>query len=104
MALNVTTAVIGENCNTATASPSLAQWDVGQILKIEGVDLPSAYQVDFSTEYTRNAIQKIGNRIMSAMRIVMIQSPVFPAILDTLSLLILRHLLFRPFSEWKDLL
>ena len=61
MALNVTTAVIGENCNTATASPSLAQWDVGQILKIEGVDLPSAYQVDFSTEYTRNAIQKIGN-------------------------------------------
>ena len=61
MALNVTTAVFGEGCNTATASPSLAQWDVGQILKIEGVDLPSAYQVDFSTEYTRNAIQKIGN-------------------------------------------
>ena len=61
MALNVTTAVFGENCNTATASPSLAQWDVGQILKIEGVDLPSAYQVEFSTVYTRNAIPKIGN-------------------------------------------
>ena len=61
MALNVTTAVIGEGCNTATASPSLAQWDQGQVLKIEGVDLPSAYQVEFSTEYTRNAIQKIGN-------------------------------------------
>ena len=61
MALNVTTAVIGSGCNTATATPSLAQWDVGQVLKIEGVDLPAAYQVDFSTEYTRNAIQKIGN-------------------------------------------
>lgn len=61
MALNVTTAVIGSGCNTATATPSLAQWDMGQVLKIEGVDLPAAYQVDFSTEYTRNAIQKIGN-------------------------------------------
>lgn len=61
MALNITTAVIGSGCNTATATPSLAQWDVGQVLKIEGVDLPAAYQVDFSTEYTRNAIQKIGN-------------------------------------------
>ena len=61
MALNVTTAVIGSGCNTATASPSLVQWDVGQVLKIEGVDLPAAYQVEFSTEYTRNAIQKIGN-------------------------------------------
>ena len=61
MALNVTTAVIGSGCNTATATPSLAQWDVGQVLKIEGVDLPAAYQVEFSTEYTRNAIQKIGN-------------------------------------------
>ena len=61
MALNVTTAVIGSGCNTATASPSLAQWDQGQVLKIEGVDLPSAYQVEFSTEYTRNAIPKIGN-------------------------------------------
>ena len=61
MALNVCTAVIGSGCNTATATPSLAQWDVGQVLKIEGVDLPAAYQVEFSTEYTRNAIQKIGN-------------------------------------------
>ena len=61
MALNVTTAVIGSGCNTATASPSLAQWDQGQVLKIEGVDLPSAYQVEFSTEYTRNAIPRIGN-------------------------------------------
>ena len=61
MALNVTTAVIGSGCNTATATPSLAQWDQGQVLKIEGVDLPAAYQVEFSTEYTRNAIPRIGN-------------------------------------------
>ena len=61
MALNVTTAVIGSGCNTATAPPSLAQWDQGQVLKIEGVDLPSAYQVEFSTEYTRNAIPQIGD-------------------------------------------
>ena len=61
MALNVTTAVFGENCNTATATPSLAQWDQGQKLKIEGVDLPASYQVEFSTAYTRNAIQQIGD-------------------------------------------
>lgn len=61
MALNVTTAVFGENCNTATASPSLAQWDKGQVLQISGVDLPDAYQVEFSTVYTRNAIPVIGN-------------------------------------------
>ena len=61
MALNVTTAVFGEGCNTATATPSLAQWDQGQKLKIEGVDLPASYQVEFSTAYTRNAIQQIGD-------------------------------------------
>jgi len=61
MATNVTTAVFGEGCNTATASPSLAQWDKGQVLQISGVDLPDAYQVEFSTVYTRNAIPMIGN-------------------------------------------
>lgn len=61
MALNVTTAVFGEGCNTATASPSLVQWDKGQVLQISGVDLPDAYQVEFSTVYTRNAIPVIGN-------------------------------------------
>lgn len=73
MALNVTTAVIGSGCNTATATPSLAQWDVGQVLKIEGVDLPAAYQVEFSTEYTRNAIQKIGNADGVAVPNVLLQ-------------------------------
>lgn len=47
MALNVTTAVIGGGCQRAAASPSLAQWDRGQILKITGVDLPVTYNVEF---------------------------------------------------------
>ena len=61
MALNVTTAVFGEDCNTATASPSLAQWDTEQILQISGVELPDSYKVEFSTVYTRNAIPAIGD-------------------------------------------
>ena len=61
MALNVTTAVFGEGCNTATASPSLAQWDTEQVLQISGIDLPDSYKVEFSTVYTRNAIPKIGD-------------------------------------------
>ena len=47
MALNVTTAVIGGGCQRAVSSPSLAQWDRGQILKITGVDLPQVYNVEF---------------------------------------------------------
>ena len=61
MALNVTTAVFGENCNTATASPSLAQWDTEQVLQISGIELPDSYKVEFSTVYTRNAIPEIGD-------------------------------------------
>ena len=61
MALNVTTAVFGEGCNTATASPSLAQWDTEQVLQISGIDLPDSYKVEFSTVYTRNAIPAIGD-------------------------------------------
>ena len=61
MALNVTTAVFGEGCNTATASPSLAQWDTEQVLQISGIDLPDSYKVEFSTVYTRNAIPVIGD-------------------------------------------
>ena len=60
MALNVTTAVIGSGCNTATASPSLAQWDKGQILQISGVELPETYKVEFSNGDTLEAIPAIG--------------------------------------------
>ena len=60
MSLNVTTAVIGSGCNTATASPSLAQWDNGQILQIEGADLPDTYKVEFSNGETLSAIPALG--------------------------------------------
>lgn len=60
MALNITTAVIGSGCNAATASPSLAQWDRGQILQISGVELPETYKVEFSNGDTLEAIPAIG--------------------------------------------
>lgn len=60
MALNITTAVIGTGCNAATASPSLAQWDKGQILQISGVELPETYKVEFSNAETLSAIPAIG--------------------------------------------
>lgn len=61
MALNVTTAVFRPGFNIATASPSLVQWDQGQVLKFEGVELPSAYQVEFTNAVTVQAITMIGN-------------------------------------------
>ena len=61
MALNITTATIGSGCNTATASPSLVQWDRGQILVIEGVTLPETYQVEFTTINTVTAIPMLGS-------------------------------------------
>lgn len=73
MALNVTTAVFGENCNTATASPSLAQWDTEQVLQISGIDLPDSYKVEFSTVYTRNAIPEIGDASGVAIPNVLLQ-------------------------------
>ena len=73
MALNVTTAVFGENCNTATASPSLAQWDTEQVLQISGIELPDSYKVEFSTVYTRNAIPEIGDASGVAIPNVLLQ-------------------------------
>ena len=60
MALNTTTATIGSGCNTATASPSLVQWDRGQILQIEGLTLPETYQVEFSGGGTVQTVPVIG--------------------------------------------
>ena len=60
MALNITTAVLGSGCNTAVASPSLVQWDQGQILKIQGPQLPEDYQVEFSVESRVSAMIRIG--------------------------------------------
>lgn len=61
MALNVTTAVIIPGCKRTASKPSLAQWDQGQILKIEGVDLPQAYQVEFCCRGDTVTITQIGN-------------------------------------------
>lgn len=60
MTLNVTTAAIASGANTAIAQPSLAQWDQGQILKIEGVELPESYQVEFSGGGTVRTVPMIG--------------------------------------------
>ena len=60
MALNVTTAVIGNGCQRATASPSLVQWDRGQILKITGVDLPVAYNVEFCCQGDQTTTPMLG--------------------------------------------
>lgn len=61
MALNTTTAVIGNGCNTATAAPSLVQWDQGQILIIEGVQLPEAYQAEFCCQGDDETVTMLGN-------------------------------------------
>ena len=59
--LNVTTAVITSKNITAVANYRY-QYDTGQILKIVGVDLPFAYQVDFSNyEEDEDSIPQIGN-------------------------------------------
>lgn len=61
MALNTTTAVIGSGCNTATATPSLVQWDQGQILKIEGVQLPETYQAEFCCQGDTETMTMLGS-------------------------------------------
>ena len=61
MALNVTVATFPTGCNTAVAQPSLVQWDRGQILQFEGIELPTSYQVEFTTQETVLAIPMIGD-------------------------------------------
>ena len=61
MALNVTTAQLAGSCQRATASPSLVQWDQGQILKITGAELPAAYQVEFCNPGDTHTITQIGD-------------------------------------------
>lgn len=56
---NVVTAVYNGTGRCKTAS--LYQWDYGQRLQIKNVDLPSAYEVQFSDSFHGNAITQIGN-------------------------------------------
>ena len=61
MALNVLTAAIGGGCQRATAIPSAVQWDRGQILQIEGVTLPFAYNVEFCCQGDATTVTMIGD-------------------------------------------
>ena len=47
---NVITARFAPASHTATISGTLWQWDWGQVLRIEGLELPAAYEVQFSSD------------------------------------------------------
>ena len=48
--MNTTRAIFRPGCRRVTAAPSLAQYDYGQYLYIEGLDLPMTFEVDFSLD------------------------------------------------------
>lgn len=50
---NIVTATFSEGCTSVTVDKPLYQYDYGQILTFEGLDLPDAYEVHFSN--TSNA-------------------------------------------------
>ena len=51
--MNITKAIFN-GCETfAIAAPALYQYDYGQVLQIEGLELPTAYQVEFSNSAER---------------------------------------------------
>lgn len=62
MALNVITATFAEG-ETVTRTSSLTQYDYGQMLQFEGIELPEAYQVYFSNNFNSDgdAKMQIGN-------------------------------------------
>ena len=74
MPLNVTVATFPDGCNTATAQPSLVQWDRGQILQFAGFDLPVSYQVEFSSPETVLAIPALGDSAGVEIPNVLLQS------------------------------
>ena len=45
---NLISAIFTEGCNSVIADGKLYQYDYGQFLKFEGLDLPDAYEVHFS--------------------------------------------------------
>lgn len=58
---HIITAVFDPGRIRTVASEPLFQWDYGQTLVFSGLDLPTAYQVDFSNfEYCGNSIPQIG--------------------------------------------
>lgn len=59
---NTTTATFTAGQTEAVADTRLLQWSYGQVLRLEGLELPATYQVDFSnTEYCGASVPKMGN-------------------------------------------
>lgn len=59
---NTTTATFTTGQTEAVADTRLLQWAYGQVLRLEGLELPTSYQVDFSnTEYCGASVPKMGN-------------------------------------------
>lgn len=59
--MNVT-AVSLSTCMTANTAMPLYQYDYGQLLRIDGIELPFAYQVHFSTSETGGtSVTQVGN-------------------------------------------
>ena len=53
--MNIVTATFSSGCRQVAADKKLWQWDQGQILQIVGLDLPDAYQVEFSNQPVRGS-------------------------------------------------
>ena len=90
MALNVTTATVTENDINVVALPPLAQWDEGQILMIEGVELPESFRVDFSNKGDSSTIPAVGtpegvlipNALLKTGKPIMAYAVLFEGIAD----------------------
>lgn len=57
---NIVKAVVGKNGKIIKTAP-LYQYDYGQILQIEGIELPAAYQVHFSNDPMGDSTTSIGD-------------------------------------------
>lgn len=57
---NIVKAIVGKNGKDIKTAP-LYQYDYGQILKIEGITLPTTYQVHFSNDPTGTSTTSVGN-------------------------------------------
>jgi hypothetical protein len=61
MDTNITIATFSNGETMTVASTPLYQYDYGQVLKVEGLELPNAYSVDFCNEGSDTSITQIGN-------------------------------------------
>jgi hypothetical protein len=59
--MNITTVSFGAGDTIAISEESLYQYDYGQILQIEGLDLPTVYTVDFCNSGDSDTMPMIGD-------------------------------------------